>query len=253
MRGKAIRLSPMRRFIGDLLRASTAVPTVPVQRRMSLARLIAARAALPIRPSWTAIFTKAYALVAAEMPELRRAYLKFPWSHLCEYPHSAATVAVERDYDGEKAVFFSRIKRPDAIPLHELSSSIGRLREVPIDQQKEFRRVLTVSGLPMPLRRVLWWFCLNSSRLRSHHFGTFAVSVYSGLGAESLHPLSPLTTTLNYGVIHSDGTVDVRIIYDHRVLDGASIARALNSLEQTLTGQIVDELCATAASTPKAA
>jgi hypothetical protein len=220
---------------------------------MALARLVAARAALAIRPSWTAIFTKAYALVAADTPELRRAYLKFPWSHLCEYPHSAATVAVERDYDGEKAVFFSRIKRPDEKPLAELSGTLGRLREVPIEQHDEFRQVLTVSGLPMPLRRVLWWLCLNTSRLRSHHFGTFAVSVYSGLGAESLHPLSPLTTTLNYGVIHPDGTVDVRIIYDHRVLDGACIARALNRLEQTLTGKIVDELCVTANSTPKAA
>src|SRR4051794_1148374 len=168
MRGKAIRLSPMWRFLGGFVPASTAVPTVPVQRRMSLARLIAARAALPIRPSWTAIFTKAYALVAADMPELRRAYLKFPWSHLCEYPRSAATVAVERDYAGEKAIFFSRIKQPDRIPLPELSSSIARLREVPIEQQEEFRRVLTVSGFPTPVRRVLWWLCLNTSRLRSH-------------------------------------------------------------------------------------
>ena len=33
------------------------------------------------------------------------------------------------------------------------------------------------------------------------------MSVYSGLGAESLHPLSPLTTTLNYGVIRPDGAI----------------------------------------------
>ena len=41
------------------------------------------------------------------------------------------------------------------------------------------------------------------------------------------HPLSVLTTTLNYGVIAADGTVDVRLIYDHRVMDGSSVARAL--------------------------
>jgi hypothetical protein len=68
--------------------------------------------------------------------------------------------------------------------------------------------------------------------------GTFGVSVYSGLGAESLHPLSLMTTTLNYGVIAEDGTVDVRIIYDHRVLDGATVARVLGELEEVLNNQI---------------
>jgi hypothetical protein len=253
VRGKPIPLSPARKFIGDVLHFSKGVPTVPVQRRMRLDRLVAARATLAVRPSWTSIFTKAYAQVAAGMPELRRAYVKFPWPHLYEYTQSAASVAVERDHAGEKAVFFGRIKQPDCMPLIALDQSIDHLREVPVEQHDEFQKVLTVSRLPRPLRRVLWWLCLNISRVRGHHFGTFAVSVYSGLGAESLHPLSPLATTLNYGVIGSDGNVDVRITYDHRVMDGATVARALQSLESTLMGEILDELCATANSTPKAA
>jgi hypothetical protein len=61
---------------------------VPVQKRMSLAPLVAARAACRERPRWTAIFTKAYSLLAQEFPELRRAYVKIPWPHLYEYPVS---------------------------------------------------------------------------------------------------------------------------------------------------------------------
>ena len=72
--------------------------------------------------------------------------------------------------------------------------------------------------------------------------GTFGVSVYAGLGAEGLHPLSPLTSTLNYGVIQADGTVSVRITYDHRVVDGARVARALGRLETILNREIVAEL-----------
>jgi pyruvate/2-oxoglutarate dehydrogenase complex dihydrolipoamide acyltransferase (E2) component len=72
--------------------------------------------------------------------------------------------------------------------------------------------------------------------------GTFGVSVYSALGAESLHPLSPLTTAFNYGVIQPDGHVDVRIIYDHRVIDGATVARALLDLEKVLNQDILREL-----------
>ena len=49
--------------------------------------------------------------------------------------------------------------------------------------------------------------------------------------------MSLMTTTLNYGVIAEDGTVDVRLIYDHRVLDGATIARALGELETVLNHQ----------------
>src|SRR5262245_16135614 len=151
MRGRPIRLSPMRRFIGDLLDAATVVPTVPVQRRMSLAGLVAARAALPVRPSWTAIFTKAYSLVAAEIPDLRRAYVKFPWPHLYEYEYSAASVAIERDHAGEKAVFFCRIKQPDRMPLTQLSQAIERFCTVPVEQHAEFRKVLALSSVPWPL------------------------------------------------------------------------------------------------------
>jgi pyruvate/2-oxoglutarate dehydrogenase complex dihydrolipoamide acyltransferase (E2) component len=49
---------------------------------------------------------------------------------------------------------------------------------------------------------------------------------------------------LNYGVIAADGTVDVRFNYDHRVMDGAVVARALQTLERILTQKIVAELAA---------
>ena len=61
-------------MVVDLLHFARSIPTVPVQRRMQLAPLIAARAARADKPRWTAIFAKAYALVAAEYPVLRRAY-----------------------------------------------------------------------------------------------------------------------------------------------------------------------------------
>jgi hypothetical protein len=72
--------------------------------------------------------------------------------------------------------------------------------------------------------------------------GTYGVTSYAGLGAASLHPLSPLTSTLSYGVIGPDGAVDVRVVYDHRVLDGATVARALADLERVLNHEIVAEL-----------
>lgn len=242
MRGLALPLSRPRRLICDLLHFAAGVPTVPVQRRMNLASVVAARQSVRVRPSWTAIFTKAFALVAAEFPELRRAYCKFPWPHLYEYPASVAAITVERDYRGEKAVLTVRIKDPARRSLAEIGDAIRTGTTTPIEEVKDFRRSLRVCGLPRPLRRLIWWIGLNIGRQRANYFGTFGVSVYSALGAESLHPLSPLTTTLNYGVFAADGSVDVRLIYDHRVTDGATIARALARLEQVLNTAIRAEL-----------
>jgi hypothetical protein len=242
MRGKMIRLSVPRRMVGDLLYFARGIPTVPVQKRMSLGPLAAARAACRERPRWTTLFTKAYALMAREFPEFRRAYVKLPWPHLYEYPASNATVIIERDYYGEPGLFSISIKEPARQSLRDIGRQLEHASTAPVEAIKDFRRTIQFTRLPQPLRRAFWWLCLNIGRQRGNYFGTFGVSVYSALQAESLHPLSPLTTLLNYGVMRDDGVLDVRIIYDHRVMDGATVARALARLEKILNSAIKDEV-----------
>ena len=242
MRGRMIRLSIPRRMVNDLLYFAKSIPTVPVQKRMALAPLIEARAACNDRPRWTAIFTKAYALMAEEFPEFRRAYCRIPWVHLYEYPTSNATIIIERDYQGEFGLFSIAIKNPARLPIDEIGRQLQHASTAPVEEIKDFRRAMDFARLPRPLRRAFWWICLNFGRQRANYFGTFAVSVYSALQAESLHPLSPITTLLNYGVMSGDGRIDVRIIYDHRVLNGASVARALNRLEEILLGPVLEEV-----------
>jgi hypothetical protein len=210
---------------------------------MHLRPLVLARQLARPRPSWTVLFAKAYAAVAARTPELRRSYLSFPRPHLYEHATSVASVAVEREYRGEPGVFFGQLREPDRKGLAELDRQLRVLREAPLESVAAFRKSLRLTRLPLPLRRLGWWVGLNvSGRKRAGLLGTFAVSAYGGLGASSLHPLSPLTTTLNFGPIEPDGGVDVRLIYDHRVLDGATVARALEELERVLLGEIVNEL-----------
>ncbi|HTU90503.1 MAG TPA: hypothetical protein VMF69_10550 [Gemmataceae bacterium] len=246
--GKTIPLSLPRRLIADLLHFAHRIPSVPVQRWMNLRLLRDARALSTPRVSWCALFLKGYARVAVQVPQLRRAYLPFPISRLYEHPFSIASVALERDYQNEEAVFFAHFRSPETQTLTSLDGALRHYKEAPLEQIGLFRRALTVSRLPRPLRRLIWWIGLNSSgHKRARRMGTFGLSVYSGLGSESLHPLSPLTTTLNYGVIGADGMVNVRIIYDHRVMDGSTVARALALLEQTLNHEIRAELIGAAA------
>jgi hypothetical protein len=241
--GHNLPLSLPRRFVCDLLHAASRVPTVPVQRRLHIAAVVAARQAAAPRPSWAAIFTKAYGFVCAARPELRRCYLTFPTPHLYEHPIAVASVAIERELGDEPAVLFGHVNSPDVRSLVELDQRLRALKQLPLEQVGSFRQIMRISAMPRWLRRLIWWVGLNvSGRKRAHFLGTYGVSTYAGLGAASLHPLSPLTTALNYGVIDAEGGVDVRLIYDHRVMDGATVARALQDLERVLHCEILAEL-----------
>ena len=242
MRGRPLKLSAPRRLVNDLMRFSITVPRVTVQRRMNLGPLVSARMALRTRPSWTVIFLKGYALLCEATPELRRAYVKLPWPRLYEYPLSVASIAHERDYEGERVVMLTRVRAPEHCSIGELESSIREARTRPLMEVKEFRRALAIARAPAPVRRLLMWLGLNLGRQRANFFGTFQLSVYSALGAESLNPLTPLTTLLNYGPIAEDGSVNVRIHYDHRVMDGANVARALEKFEEILNNVVAEEV-----------
>jgi hypothetical protein len=242
MRGRRIKLSIQRRMVIDFLHFARAVPTVPVQKFMAIGDLAAVRAACRDRPKWTAIFVKAFALVAEEVPELRQAYVKIPWPHLFEYPTSKASIMIERDYRGEPALVPISIKDPAHQPLSAIGDVLQHAATIPLESLKEFQRWKRLTQVPRPLRRLLWWIGLNLGRQRGNFFGTFGVSVYSALNAESLHPLSPLTALLNYGVIDRSGSLAVRIMYDHRVMDGATVARALGRMEEILNSVILDEI-----------
>ena len=242
MRGRALPLSGPRRLVGDLMTFSIGVPRVTVQRRMNLAPLVHARKTLHRRPPWTAIFLKAYGLLADETPELRRAYVKLPWPQLYEYPESVAAIAHEREHLGENVVLLTRVKGPARRSILDLTAHIRAAQSRPVSEIREFSQALRLARAPAPIRRFLMWIGLNIGRQRGNRFGTFHLSVYSGLGAESFNPLSPLTTLLNYGPIDEEGLVNVRIIYDHRVMDGATVARALEKLEAILNGSVADEV-----------
>jgi pyruvate/2-oxoglutarate dehydrogenase complex dihydrolipoamide acyltransferase (E2) component len=227
----------------DLLHAAQQVPTVPVQRVFNVAAVDALRNQLINRPSWCGLFVKAYALVAAEMPVLRRSYLSFPWARLYEHNDNVASVAVERMYEGEPCVFFAHIDSPEKLSLADLGQRMVRYKTEPIESIPDFTGPMNLTRLPTFIRRFGWWYLTNADGGgKSTWLGTFGVSVYSSLGAESLHPKGPLTTTLNYGVIKKNGEVGVRVVYDHRVMDGATVARALGRLEEVLNQQIYAEL-----------
>jgi hypothetical protein len=242
LHGRSLPLSVPRRIVNDLMYFSRPVPTIPAQRRMGLRQLVSARAQSSERVPWPAIFAKGYGLVAREMPELRRVYLRYPLPHLYEFETSIASVAIERVVDGENAVLSIIIKDPAALGLRQIGDKIKLAKTAPIDEVKDFQRMIGLAKMPLPLRRFIWWVGLSVGRQRGNYFGSFAISVVSGLGTDITHARSPFPVLLNYGVFDASGDVDVRVVFDHRSLDGAVVARALQRLEEVLLGCVLDEI-----------
>jgi hypothetical protein len=241
--GRKLGLSLPRRMVNDFLHLSQKVPTVTIGRRLKVPDVIAARQAASPRPGWSVLLSKAWAIVAARHPELRRDYLSFPWPHLYEHARSVAAVAVARLWRDEPGVFLATIRGPETESLSALHQRLADFRDQPMESLREFRHALRLGRTPGPLRRLLQWYAYNGSgRLRARHVGTFGVSSLNMEDTDTLRPLSIWTTMLHFGVPEKNGDFYVRLTFDHRVLDGMVTAWALHELERTLKREIVGEL-----------
>jgi hypothetical protein len=220
------------------------MPHVALQRTMSLKPAVEARNAGATRPPWSAIFAKAYALAAAEMPALRRAYLRYPWPHFYEYPACVASLTVDREYEGESVILGRQIKDPAALSLAEIGRRVTRARDAPVEEIKEFRQALRLARLPLPLRRLIWWFGMNVGRQRANFFGTYGVAAIPIPGTEILHARTtwPAFIGYAYGTLNEDGALKVVITWDHRVFDAGTAGRALARIEEIINGPIAEEL-----------
>ncbi|NVN84579.1 MAG: acyltransferase [Rhodopseudomonas sp.] len=242
MRGTPIKLSIPRRLIADLMRASMGVPLITFQRRLSIQPLAQARAAAALRPGWAAIFAKAFSLVARDEPVLRTLYVTWPRPHLFELPHSIAMIAVARQYDGEDCVMMQKLISADTMELAAIDAAIKHAKNAPVAAVPAFRKMLQVTRLPLPLRRLAWSIALGIGRQRANHFGTFGISSVAAYGPGALYPTSPGPFVVSYGAVGADHSIDVVIRFDHRVTDAALIAATMTRLEQALNGPIAAEL-----------
>jgi hypothetical protein len=241
--GRSIALSPYRRLVTDLMHFSQRVPAVTVERRMSLAEIVKARARCPARPGWAVLIAKAFALVARTRPELRRAFMTFPRPRFYEHPYSTVALNVERQMADELVVVQCLIRQPDNRSLAELDGIVRHYQAEPVENLRWYARAVAMSRVPWPVRPFVWWATLNLfGRRRCHNFGTFGLSSVAAQGAGLVTLVPLLTSTLHYGLLDEAGNLDMRMTWDHRVMDGALCARILAELERTLHDDILTEL-----------
>lgn len=235
-------VSYFRRLIVDLMHFSAKVPSATIDRRLNLARLVDVRQACRPAPTWSAIFTKAYGVVAAGNAKLRTSYMSCPWPRFYENASNIATINVDRELEHERVILYAHVQNPEHLTLREIDAIVSYYKTEPVDNIPTYRHARRMSMVPWPLRRMLWWAALNMfGSQRCRHFGTFGMSSVGchGSGILKLTPL--LTSTIHYGMFDSAGRVEMRLSFDHRVLDASLAANALAELEEVLNGQILDE------------
>jgi hypothetical protein len=240
-KGRRITLSVARRMVADYVWMASGVARVDVTRRVALHELIVVRSRLREPPSWTAMFVQAFAIVAQEIPELRRSYMKWPWPHLYEYADSTAVVMHEREIMGDIGILPLRFHQPNSTPLKELSEMIRAAAGAAIADTTFHRKLIAVARLPLVVRRLVWGVSWNIPQLRKE-IGTYAVSSVARSQTELGTTRSPQSCLLSYGPTDANGSVNVRLNFDHRVFDGALAGRVLTRLEEVLNSSILEEL-----------
>jgi len=246
------RITRARALVGDVAALAGGIPLFPVERAMRLDAVAAAREAHGTRVGWAAIFTKAYALVARELPPLRTWVAGSRGTRLVTAAGSVATVALSRVVAREERLFWGRLHAPERLSLGEIQWFIDGWRDRPIAEV--FSRQLQLERTPGFLRRaVLRWNMRSASAKRATRLGTFSLSTLAGSGAVNRFHPTLCTTSLSYGPLEADGRCLVTLIADHRVIDGTLAARALEWLEQALRLDILPELAAAAVASPEPA
>lgn len=240
----AVTTAPLpvgRGCVNDIATLALDIPLFPVDRLMQLDAVATARTAAAVRIGWAAIFLKGYALVARDMPALRSWLAGRLRPRVATSSESVAVLAVNRGTGGDERLFFARLTSPDATPLPVLQRAIDGFVTKPVEEV--YRRQLQLESVPGWLRRrILRWNIHSTSPKRVTRIGTFSLSTLAGFSATNRFHPTLCTTSLTYGPIEGDGRCLVTVIADHRVLDGAVVARALARLEEVLLGEIVVEL-----------
>jgi hypothetical protein len=238
-----VALTLPRRWIRDLVYFGTKSMVVGGWVSIEVAAVAAARRKNQPLISWNAILVKALAITSNRWPELRRVYIPFPWPHLYQHPECVVSIVLEREWRGERAVFFDQIQGPEHLSLRNIDATLRGMKRAKIESLGGYRRLIRITRLPYPLRRLLWRLALYcSGRLKSRYFGTISLNSPSVRRLRMTQSVTPVTLSFEYGAFLPNGEMPLQVFMDHRVIDGLSLSRLCSDLEAVLNHDIVAEL-----------
>ena len=206
MRGTVRKISMPRRLVADLMHASTGVPFVSLTRAPSTSARCWRPARSQAEPTRLGGDLRQGVRTGGKgtSPCCARSTPNGRWPSFYELPRSIAMVAIARVEDGQDCVLQQKVCAADTLALTEVDAQIRQAKDAPIGEVPAFRKILRVTRLPLPLRRLMWLVGLNFGRQRANWFGSFGVTSVAAYGAGELHALSPGAFHLSYGVVAPD-------------------------------------------------
>ena len=242
-KGTIIPVHWTRTLISDIVYYANKIPLCTIEKQINIEAVQIAKSISQKRIGWTSIFTKAMGLASIEFDELRQSWMPFPYAHLYQHPIPIASVAINRIVDTSDAVIFGMVQKPEEKPLTEITEALHYFKESPIDTVALLKRMRRNSKFPRPIRALIWNYGLYlSGYCKAKNFGTFSVSSVSQSNANTINLLTPLTSALNYGPISTTGDCTIRLTFDHRVMDGLTVAKVLSFIEESINSSIWEEV-----------
>lgn len=242
--GKRIKLSNGRRLVEDIIHVANKTPLAGFGTEQDAGLVAKFRRHSRPKISWNVLYMKAYSIVCKRDATLRRAYVNFPWSYLYQHEKNVCMMTVAREYEGEERLFFARFTSPEEKTLVELQKQFDHYRRAPVSEIKQFRHQINFAKAPRFVRRFTWWALANLwPKKRASHMGTFGISISGNKGSYAAsHHLGPATTTLGVDPSPKKGVSKILLTFDHRVLDGAPVTRAMQETHLMLTTAVKAEL-----------
>ena len=193
-----------------------------------------------IKPSYTALVTKAISIALREHPYANRIAVEWPfWRRIVQLHEVHMTVAVERDRPGiEQAVFAGTIRNTDELTLAQITKELQALAQATEESSERWRLLKrVVETLPPTLAR---WLISSPryfpSQWIEHRGGAVMISSPAKYGVDIMVANWPWPIGYSFGLVKEraiavDGDVRVRPTmmltqsFDRRLMGGAPAAR----------------------------
>lgn len=189
-------------------------------------------------PSFVAYALAAYGRVL-DRHRILNSYLRlWPRTRLAVYDRVDVALTIEREADGRRIVLLSLLTDAGHRSVDEIHAFLQHRRTAPLADLPEYDSYRRMLRIPAWCRWHLFQLVVKPfPGWMQQLVGTTAFTSIGRFGTTLTTPLSPRTVTMSLGRVEPrprahDGAVTIRpsawvtLTYDHRVVDGAEIARA---------------------------
>lgn len=247
------RLPPFVGFMRDLSREVRQYWNLPGYIDIDMEAVEAVRheaSARGQRLTYTAFVVKAIAeavvTCAKATPELNAALIRTPLQRIVYFRSVDVGLAVEAEHEGKSLFFTPVLRSPDHRSLPEIASEIATAQRSDPADRTGLGKDLWVVRLPSVLRRIVLALGANRAKLLKQYRGTVFLSNVGHLGM-GMYVTGNRNLEFAMGPVElvpwvMDGEVKPRrrmrltVVFDHRTLHAAPVARLLMEIRRLLEG-----------------